>query len=251
MAYEIPDAPRIDTAPIVYIGYDLSFCSVARLAVAECMVLAGHVSALFAEATRTPIICRTQPFSTDSVASQVSHGRLSIPDLLTILPNMPSSELTTDAKGRHGVLGLNGYTQITSPLRRMYDLINHWQVKARISGSPLPFQPHELMARAVRLQNREREVKRGQRAFHEHWVGRYTKLKYADEVERHAESTVYDGYVVQQQSNGDYSVFVKQLAMKRTLSAKCMHRPHRSGEWIRLRIAQLDQYGTPQFVSIQ
>jgi exoribonuclease-2 len=41
-------------------------------------------------------------------------------------------------------LGLDAYAQVTSPIRRYSDLLAHWQIKAHLSGSPLPFTADSL-----------------------------------------------------------------------------------------------------------
>ncbi|KAI4340075.1 hypothetical protein MLD38_024947 [Melastoma candidum] len=45
---------------------------------------------------------------------------------------------------RHGVLGLPGHVQFTSPIRRYMDLLAHYQVKAFLRGETLPFTGGQL-----------------------------------------------------------------------------------------------------------
>ena len=46
---------------------------------------------------------------------------------------MVRSSITTDAPSPHAALGLSGYVQFTSPIRRYGDLLAHWQIKVNLS----------------------------------------------------------------------------------------------------------------------
>jgi exoribonuclease-2 len=51
---------------------------------------------------------------------------------------MPRSEVGT-TPARHASLGLDSYCQVTSPIRRYTDLLAHFQIKAHLRGTDLPF----------------------------------------------------------------------------------------------------------------
>ncbi|MEM7649121.1 MAG: RNB domain-containing ribonuclease, partial [Cyanobacteria bacterium P01_A01_bin.70] len=56
---------------------------------------------------------------------------------------MPRSEMGI-TPARHATLGLEGYSQVTSPIRRYTDLLAHFQIKAHLRGEPLPFSSDEI-----------------------------------------------------------------------------------------------------------
>jgi exoribonuclease-2 len=56
---------------------------------------------------------------------------------------MPRSEMSI-APARHAGLGLETYTQVTSPIRRYTDLLSHFQIKAHLRGEALPFSTEQL-----------------------------------------------------------------------------------------------------------
>jgi exoribonuclease II len=56
---------------------------------------------------------------------------------------MPRSEVGI-TPARHASLGLEGYCQVTSPIRRYADLLAHFQIKAHLRGEPLPFSAEDL-----------------------------------------------------------------------------------------------------------
>jgi exoribonuclease-2 len=57
---------------------------------------------------------------------------------------MPRSEMGV-TPARHATLGLEGYSQVTSPIRRYTDLLAHFQIKAHLRGESLPFSSEEMM----------------------------------------------------------------------------------------------------------
>lgn len=117
--------------------------SQARQMVAEMMILAGEVTGRYGQEHELPLPYRGQP-----------QPELPSEEELMILPAgpvrdcairrcMPRSEMGTTPL-RHAGLGLNHYTQVTSPIRRYTDLITHFQIKAYLRGEELPFPAETL-----------------------------------------------------------------------------------------------------------
>ncbi|MCF8372318.1 MAG: RNB domain-containing ribonuclease [Bacteroidales bacterium] len=67
-----------------------------------------------------------------------------------------------------GHFGLNeiAYTHLTSPIRRFADMVNHYQIKAHITNSELPFSKHQLFELALSI-NAKTEEEREARSQHE------------------------------------------------------------------------------------
>jgi exoribonuclease II len=117
--------------------------SFSRQLVAEMMILTGEVAAKFAQSHNIPIPYRYQ-----------EQPELPSEEELLQLPPGPVREFAVCrcmAKGeagvypsRHAGLGLDAYAQVTSPIRRYSDLLAHWQIKAYLSGQPLPFTAESL-----------------------------------------------------------------------------------------------------------
>ncbi|MGK7941929.1 MAG: ribonuclease catalytic domain-containing protein [Crocosphaera sp.] len=117
--------------------------SISRQLVAEMMILAGEVAGTYCGENNIPVPFRGQP-----------QPELPSDDELLLLPAgpvracalrrcMPRSEMGT-IPSRHASLGLNSYTQVTSPIRRYTDLLTHFQLKAHLRGDELPF-PLDVM----------------------------------------------------------------------------------------------------------
>ncbi|MBE9080031.1 VacB/RNase II family 3'-5' exoribonuclease [Romeria aff. gracilis LEGE 07310] len=117
--------------------------SPSRQLVAEMMILTGEIAACYGEQHALPIPFRSQP-----------QPELPSEDELMQLPNgwvrdsairrcMPRSEMGI-TPARHSTLGLDRYSQVTSPIRRYTDLLAHFQLKAHLRGEPIPFSALEM-----------------------------------------------------------------------------------------------------------
>jgi exoribonuclease II len=125
------------------ISIDVLEDSLARTLVAEMMILAGEVAAKYGQAYDLPLPFRYQqqpelPPEEELIQLEPGPVRFS-----AIRRCMPRSEVGI-TPARHASLGLEGYCQVTSPIRRYADLIAHFQIKAHLRGDPLPFEGSEL-----------------------------------------------------------------------------------------------------------
>ncbi|MEM1242855.1 MAG: ribonuclease R family protein [Cyanobacteria bacterium P01_H01_bin.26] len=117
--------------------------SQSRQTVAEMMILAGEVAARYGEANELAIPFRSQPtpeLPSDNELLQLPSGWVRDS---AIRRCMPRSEMGINP-ARHATLGLDYYSQVTSPIRRYTDLLAHFQLKAHLRGERLPFSPVEM-----------------------------------------------------------------------------------------------------------
>lgn len=117
--------------------------SPARQMVAEMMILAGEVAARYGQTHDLAIPFRSQPqpeLPSEEELIQLPTGWVRDS---AIRRCMTRSEVGT-TPSRHATLGLESYSQVTSPIRRYLDLLVHFQLKAHLRGDPLPFSSHEI-----------------------------------------------------------------------------------------------------------
>jgi exoribonuclease-2 len=150
----------------------------ARGVVEECMLIAGQVAARYARDHKIPFLFRAQvsairavaglkQSSTDGTTS--GQGReqgkggeevyAAVARELTLqmqqLQGMPPA-YTIPSHAPHYGLGLAGYAQITSPIRRYSDLLLHQQLRASLSGTPMPYSSSQLVHISGKLERRNR-----------------------------------------------------------------------------------------------
>ncbi|HEY9698295.1 MAG TPA: ribonuclease R family protein [Trichocoleus sp.] len=154
--------------------------SSSRSLVAEMMILAGEVAGRYGEAHHLalPFRGQAQPeLPSDEELLQLPGGPVRD---CAIRRCMPRSEVST-TPSRHASLGLNTYTQVTSPIRRYADLLAHFQIKAHLRGDSLPFSPEETQELIQSVSNTAYEA-----TLVERQTNRYWGLEY---LRRHADVT--------------------------------------------------------------
>ncbi|MGF1537244.1 MAG: ribonuclease catalytic domain-containing protein [Elainellaceae cyanobacterium] len=148
--------------------------SKSRQMVAEMMILTGEVAGRYAQASGLTVPFRGQP-----------QPELPDDDELLLLPAgpvrdcairrcMPRSEVNT-IPCRHASLGLDTYTQSTSPIRRYTDLLAHFQIKAHLRGDTLPFESETLMQLVQSVTSTAYEATLVERQTNRYWSLEYLR----------------------------------------------------------------------------
>ncbi|GLT79200.1 hypothetical protein SLA2020_506960 [Shorea laevis] len=123
--------------------------------VSEMMVLCGEVIATYGSSNNIPLPYRGQPQSNIDVSAflHLPEGPVRSSAIVRV---MRAAEINFRNPIRHGVLGIPGYVQFTSPIRRYMDLLAHYQVKAFLRGESPPFSACQLegLASIVNMQIR-------------------------------------------------------------------------------------------------
>jgi exoribonuclease-2 len=130
--------------------------------VTEAMLMAGQAIAGFAIEQQIPI-----PFTTqDPPRTEERPGDLAGMYALrrASSPSQPSS-----APGPHAGLGLEIYTQATSPLRRYLDLVVHQQLRARARGEGL-MDVQDVLERVGATAAVSGSVRHAERLARRHWT---------------------------------------------------------------------------------
>ncbi|KAI4356482.1 hypothetical protein L6164_000504 [Bauhinia variegata] len=142
--------------------------------VSEMMILCGEAIAMFGSQNDIPLPYRGQPQS-DIDASEFDQLPEGPVRTSALLKRMRAAEIDFRKPVRHGSLGLPGYVQFTSPIRRYLDLLAHYQVKAFIRGEPLPFTPGQLEGIAADVNVNARVVKKLCSSSLRYWILEYLR----------------------------------------------------------------------------
>lgn len=117
-----PDEPE----PLIKLYVENQADPAMRL-VSEMMILCGEVVATFGSFNNIPLPYRGQPQSNFDISDFVHLPEGPVRSS-AIVRTMRAAEMDFRKPTRHGVLGLPGYVQFTSPIRRYMDLLAHYQV---------------------------------------------------------------------------------------------------------------------------
>jgi exoribonuclease-2 len=199
--------------------------------VRECMVLAGECAAKWALAHRIPF-----PF--------ISQEAGEIPD--DILPGMAGSyQLRRSMRPRslsikpgiHWGLGLDEYTQVTSPLRRYIDLLAHQQIRAFLRGVR-PLAGEEVLLRLNVADNAAAAAVRAERSSRAYWTAVYL----SDKID-----SVWDGIVLDTKGR-DQTVIIPALGLETRLPIRRRVEPN-DGVKLLLKSVQI-HLGNASFVCL-
>ncbi|XVF55274.1 hypothetical protein PTKIN_Ptkin06aG0023700 [Pterospermum kingtungense] len=137
--------------------------------VSELMILCGEVVATFGSSNNLPLPYRGQPQSNIDVSafSHLPEGPVRSSAIVRI---MRAAEIDFRKPIRHGVLGIPGYVQFTSPIRRYLDLLAHYQVKAFLRGESPPFSAGQLEGMASIVNMQVRVVRRLSSSSLRYWI---------------------------------------------------------------------------------
>ncbi|GHV82761.1 ribonuclease II [Spirochaetia bacterium] len=142
----------------------------SAIAVRECMLLAGEAAAGWALKNKLPFPFVSQETGDlpanplDGLAGAYQLRRCMRPRTLSCKP------------GLHWGLGLDIYTQVTSPLRRYTDLLAHQQIRAFLLGKP-PVETDELLARIAQSDRGAISRVHAERASRAYWIAVYLSDK--------------------------------------------------------------------------
>lgn len=154
--------------------------SPARQIVAEMMILAGEVAARYGQTHQLPIPFRSQPqpeLPSDQELLQLPTGWVRD---CAIRRCMTRSEMGI-IPSRHATLGLESYSQVTSPIRRYTDLLAHFQLKAHLRGERLPFSSEEMTELTQGASTAAYEATLVERQTKRYWALEYLR-RHQDEI---------------------------------------------------------------------
>jgi exoribonuclease II len=143
--------------------------SLSRQMVAEMMILAGEVAARYGQEHNLAIPFRSQPqpeLPSEEELIQLPTGWVRD---CAIRRCMTRSEMGI-VPSRHATLGLESYSQVTSPIRRYTDLLAHFQLKAHLRGDPLPFSSSEMTELTQGASNAAYEAALVERQTKRYWA---------------------------------------------------------------------------------
>ncbi|KAL8039374.1 hypothetical protein ABFX02_10G032800 [Erythranthe guttata] len=142
--------------------------------VSEMMILCGEVMATFGSLNNIPLPYRGQPQSNID-ASAFAHLPEGPVRSSALVKTMRAAEMDFRKPIRHGTLGLPGYVQFTSPIRRYMDFLAHYQVKAFLRGDTPPFSAGQLEVMASMVNMTTRVVRKLSSSSLRYWIIEYLR----------------------------------------------------------------------------
>ncbi len=149
----------------------LSPDSPSRGLVSECMILANEMAARYCHTQQVPALYIGQPPPDEPLAAVTAFASQRVHVQTARRAMKPSQMGTTPAA--HAALGLDLYTQATSPLRRYHDLQMQHQIKHHLTHGTALFSEEQLQLIVAGAQSATGDAKRCERESTRYWLLRY------------------------------------------------------------------------------
>lgn len=154
--------------------------SLSRQLVAEMMILAGEVAGRYGMAHNLALPFRGQPQPELPPQEELLQLPAGPVRACAMRRCMPKSEMSI-TPARHAGLGLEMYTQATSPIRRYSDLLTHFQLKAHLRGEIPPFSAEQLREVMQSVTASAQEITLVERQTNRYWGLEYLR-RYPEQV---------------------------------------------------------------------
>jgi exoribonuclease-2 len=153
----------------------LSNDSPSRSLISECMILANEMTARYCRAQHLPALYIAQPPPDEPVPAATSFPTPRVYVQAARRLMKPSQIGITPAP--HTALGLEVYTQVTSPLRRYHDLQMQHQIKHYLESGTALFADERLQVIAASAQESTAAAKRCERESTRYWLLRFLETR--------------------------------------------------------------------------
>lgn len=148
--------------------------SPSRKLVSELMVLANRLAAEYALSNDVPVIYRVQDAPGSRLSPLTEYDPVSFDRAVRQLSR---TRLSTHPQ-RHAGLGLELYTQISSPIRRYADLVIQRQLAAHLQGHESPYTATELIEVLSAAETVERQNRQLEREAERYWMIEYLRTQH-------------------------------------------------------------------------
>ena len=143
----------------------------ARQLVSEMMVAVGVATARWCAARGVPCAYRVQPAPDQDLGLECSEVE-DPAEQVRVLRQLKPSGLAT-RPGLHFTLGVDAYTQVTSPIRRYQDLLMHQQIGAVLRTGAPALAAEEIEEVLARVEPRAGALRRVEHATRRFWTLRF------------------------------------------------------------------------------
>lgn len=146
--------------------------SIPHMIIAELMILTNNLTAKYLNENNLPSIFRVQK---DEVPQEARDYDINDPLFsIRVVKHLRPSVISTNP-GKHKSLGLDGYVQSTSPIRRYSDLVVQRQIVGILTGNEWIYDGKELSDIITRIGNGFGERRLLQKNRKKYWLYKYFK----------------------------------------------------------------------------
>ena len=199
----------------------------SRRMIAEAMILYNWAFARFARENNIPMLYRTQ----DTPNERLNRDNMDYIYFVFKQRRRLNPLIIDIDPAPHSGLGLDIYTNATSPIRRYFDLVVQRQIRNFLLGEDIPYTREELDAIRMELTPAVRDIERIKQSRIRYWVIKYIKENRKDS---------YNAIVIDEFKN-NYRVVLTDFLITADL-IKSESPPLAEGDHIRVKIKDADPW---------
>eukprot|EP01080_Neovahlkampfia_damariscottae_P011783 gene11783-5120_t len=252
-AFNIPSLkPRIYVNSNGKVDLNISgFDSSSRKIVTECMIVANEISAKYAHEKS---ICVPYKGTFDSMIGDLKPEEKnmklpkSIPsddELVDLVMKIPKNlkyprSCITQIPTFHEGLGVNAYTQVTSPIRKSWDLMVHYQIKSSLRGEEKqPLSWNAIQELLSQMESKKRLIQNLQNDSEKFWIIKF----FEQNKEKIFKGVVLEvkeyNYAIEDEYN--VNVFILENGHVTILTSKINHK---IGSIIEIQVKEVDAFSS-------
>lgn len=200
--------------------------------IAEFMIWTNHGAACWFKERSLPCLYRCQDGNSEAIEKLEVKETFEPVAFWNTLKLMQKTVVSQDF-GRHFSLGINGYTQVSSPLRRYSDLLLHRQIKAFINGISTMEQEElnqRVMVSDIAVNHADDTMRNREK---------YYMLKYLKQKQK-SEEVIFDAIVVDTSSMTEVNFYVDFLCSFRHCRKPAFDVA--PGMKIKVKVSQIDLF---------
>ena len=176
--------------------------------VAELMILANSKAAEYMFNNEIPCIYRKQEESKNLIIDTFDTS-----PPFSFFRNVSQLDIST-ASGPHNGLGLNFYTQFTSPIRRYYDSILMRQLDLYLKSRDILFSNQDIDKILIELSGRSDIAKNKAKQLYKYWALRYMDQANIKEIDVYVYNELKSSYIIYFNTFNFYDSISKDLCRK-------------------------------------
>lgn len=201
----------------------------SRVLISEFMILANTLAAAYLADRETPGLFRSQPAPRQRLVQGYER------DLFTIIrqrKNLSPMTLSVRAKP-HSSLGVQQYTTVTSPIRRLLDLIIQHQLLHLLSSNAALFSKADLRVYADTIKNLQVRINTAKQLRQRYWILKHLESKAGERI---------PGMIINRGTNRVH-ILLTEYMLDTDLPASQVTGRASPGDIIMVRIARVDALG--------
>ena len=172
--------------------------SLSKMLISEFMILANHLMAKFTDEHKISVIYRIQDSPREEIPAEQRILKEYNPVLFrNLMMKFPSSKFSLYSS-QHSSVGVSGYSQFTSPIRRYNDFLTMRQLSTFFNNEPQAYDHNEMLLAFIDIEKKINQIKTLQNSVKSQYLLKYlTRYSPQEKFTAIITKTTRSGYIAE------------------------------------------------------